>query len=132
MSNLAEELNERSKHDDEIIVGSEIRAALQEQRLEIERLEKALEGMTELRQATTEQKDAATEKVRELDSLFRRAKEANKDMRESCDDYDERLVELESNNKILRAEVKVLEEARALHKDGRSLAALDLLKKNSQ
>ena len=36
---LAGKLNERSKFDDAMIVGSEIRAALQEQRQEIERLE---------------------------------------------------------------------------------------------
>lgn len=35
---IAKELNERSKFDNALIVGSEIRAALQEQRREIERL----------------------------------------------------------------------------------------------
>ena len=42
---LADELWERSRHDDEIIVGSEIRAALQEQRDRIGKLKYALSLM---------------------------------------------------------------------------------------
>ena len=38
MNDLARELSERSKLDDALIVGSEIRAALQEQREQIDRL----------------------------------------------------------------------------------------------
>ena len=43
MSDLAEQLREKSKRDDALIVGSEIRAALQEQRDRIEALEAVID-----------------------------------------------------------------------------------------
>ena len=50
MSELSKALFEKSKYDDALIVGSEIRAALQEQANEIERLEKEVERLREAMQ----------------------------------------------------------------------------------